>query len=225
MQGGFNKCPNGHYYQGVTCPYCPQQVTTGDSSTQTLDNEAKTQIYGGVGNTSTQGTVTKTQIIDGFGSGNTSTIADNSSTASQGGRSGRQGANNADSHTVFGDEVEVETPAGEIKTEKQYRSARRLVGWLVTYSFDKMGIDFKLYEGRNIIGRDADCSITINDRMVSGKHAILLFRADKYSITDSQSAHGTFVNDEDIELEPRYLKDGDVIRMGETVFKFRTSLF
>ena len=73
-------------------------------------------------------------------------------------------------------------------------------------------------------GRDVDCNITINDGRMSGKHAVLLFRANKYSLTDSQSSHGTFVNDEDIELEPRYLKDGDIIRMGNTTFKFRTSL-
>ena len=95
---------------------------------------------------------------------------------------------------------------------------------MVTYSFDAMGVDYKLYEGRNVIGRDQDCNITVNDGMISGKHAILLFRADKYSLTDNQSSHGTFVNDEDIELEPCYLNDGDIIRMGETIFKFRTSL-
>ena len=86
-----------------------------------------------------------------------------------------------------------------------------------------MGADFKLYEGRNVIGRDIDCNICVNDNMVSGRHAVILFRAGKYSITDSQSSHGTFVNDNDIELEPCYLQDGDVIRMGKTLFKFRSS--
>jgi pSer/pThr/pTyr-binding forkhead associated (FHA) protein len=87
-----------------------------------------------------------------------------------------------------------------------------------------MGMDFKLYEGRNIIGRDLDCQITIADKTVSGKHALILFRAGKYSISDQQSTQGTFVNDEDINLEPRYLKDGDMIRIGQTVLKFRTSI-
>lgn len=94
---------------------------------------------------------------------------------------------------------------------------------MVSYTLDAMGVDFKLYEGRNVIGRDAECNISVNDNMVSGRHAVILFRAGKYSITDSQSTHGTFVNDEDIELEPRYLQDGNLIRMGKTLFKFRTS--
>lgn len=104
------------------------------------------------------------------------------------------------------------------------RFSRKLVGWLVTYSNDPLGMDYKIFEGRNIIGRDMDCNISVNDGRVSAKHAVLLYRAGKYSITDTQSSHGTFVNDEDIELESKYINDGDVIRVGSTVFKFKSSL-
>ena len=86
-----------------------------------------------------------------------------------------------------------------------------------------MGVDFKLYEGRNIIGRDLDCQISLDDNTVSAKHAVLLFRAGRYSITDQQSTQGTFVNGEDIELVPKYLNDGDIIKVGQTIFKFRSS--
>ena len=98
------------------------------------------------------------------------------------------------------------------------------MGWLETYSNDPLGMDYKLFEGRNIIGRDMDCNISVNDGRVSAKHAVILYRAGKYSITDQQSSHGTYVNDEDIELNPRYLNDGDIICVGKTIFKFRTSL-
>ena len=106
----------------------------------------------------------------------------------------------------------------------EVRSSRKLVGWLVSYTLNDMGVDFKLFEGRNVIGRDLDCQISVNDPSVSAKHAVLLFRAGHYSITDQQSTSGTFVNGEDIELAPRYLNDGDTIRVGKTAFKFRTSL-
>ena len=127
--------------------------------------------------------------------------------------------------TVFGDDFDTggTSAQGQQGTSQGYRSTRKLVGWLVTYSLDPMGVDFKLYEGRNIIGRDLDCNITVNDNMVSAKHAVILFRSGKYSITDQQSSHGTFVNGEDIDLEPRYLNDGDSINMGKTTFKFRTA--
>jgi hypothetical protein len=54
MQRRFNKCPNGHYYQGATCPYCPRQATTGDSPTQIVDGDTKHNSMGGVGNAPTQ---------------------------------------------------------------------------------------------------------------------------------------------------------------------------
>ncbi|MDR1594870.1 MAG: FHA domain-containing protein [Prevotellaceae bacterium] len=217
MNNGFKKCSNGHYYQGATCPYCPQ-ASTGSNATQTME----TNSGGNASNAPTVGD--RTQLMGGLGTNNVFTVPDNASNVPAG--PGNRGNNRLQGGTVFGDDVEVETPTGNVIVEQQYRSTRKLVGWLVTYSFDKIGVDFKLYEGRNIIGRDVDCNITLNnDQMISGKHAILLFRSDKYSITDQQSSHGTFVNDEDIALEPHYIKDGDVIRMGHTVFKFRSSLF
>ena len=93
----------------------------------------------------------------------------------------------------------------------------------MSYTIDESGVDFRLYEGRNVIGRDSDCQIVIPDMSVTGRHAILLFRNGKYSITDQQSSNGTYVNDEDIELEPRYIQDGDIIRIGDTILKFRSS--
>ncbi|MDR1348836.1 MAG: FHA domain-containing protein [Prevotellaceae bacterium] len=217
MANEFKQCPNGHYYQGVSCPYCKGGNSAGNNTS------LKTEVFVSGGNASSQIPTevqgsggTQTTVIDGQ-----QTIADNA------GGGGARNITPPTNRTVFGDEDETEilvTPTGQQIEKKAYRSTRKLVGWLVTYSFDAMGVDYKIYEGRNIIGRDMDCNITVNDKMMSGKHAVLLFRADKYSLTDSQSSHGTFVNDEDIDLEPRYLKDGDVVRMGETTFKFRTSL-
>lgn len=203
---GFKKCPNGHYYKdGLTgCPYCPKGNAAADSGiapTQIIGSDRPTEVFGNRNDG-------RTRPVDGF---NRPTVVDVDAPFNG-------------NHTVFGDDVEVETPSGNIKVEQQFRSTRKLVGWLVTYSHDTMGADYKLYEGRNIIGRDMDCGITVADKMMSGKHAVLLFRSNQYSLTDTQSSHGTFVNDEDIELELRYLKDGDIIKMGSTVFKFRISL-
>ncbi len=159
--------------------------------------------------------------IDVCGGGTRTMMMDEQETVLE----GRQKPIGGYSRTVFGDEEEeIRNYNVQGEPKKTPRYVRKLVGWLVTYSLDELGVDYKLYEGRNVIGRDTDSNITVNDCRMSGKHAVLLFRANKYSLTDCQSSHGTFVNDEDIELEPRYLKDGDVIRMGNTVFKFRTSL-
>lgn len=209
MANEFKKCPNGHYYQGSHCPYCkPNNVERSTS--------AETEIYGsGVGQAPTE------PMSEPGGPINT-TVVDADPTVVTNGGTSRPG-----SRTEFfdGDDEPGYSPQGNGFGVNQggYRETRKLVGWLVSYTLDSMGVDFKLYEGRNIIGRGAECNISVNDNMVSGRHAVILFRAGKYSITDSQSTHGTFVNNEDIELEPRYLQDGDLIRMGKTLFKFRTS--
>ncbi len=209
MSAEFKQCANGHYYQGVSCPYCKTGNQAGAATS------LKTSVFmGGTGET------TEIDPMNGgcTGGGNTTTVIDGNTVVT-----GPHGPTRG-SRTVFGDDDEgAQNPSG-CSPKKEPRYGRKLVGWLVTYSFDELGEDYKLYEGRNIIGRDVDCNITVNDGRMSGKHAVLLFRSNKYSLTDSQSSHGTFVNDEDIDLEPRYLKDGDIIRMGTTVFKFRTSL-
>jgi len=207
----FKQCPNGHYYQGVSCPYC--KANSGNAGNKT----AKTEAF--VDNDFENSPISTEMQYDGE---KRDTVF-----AGQEPFGNNSGRNISPANrTVFGDENEIEiTSTGQRIEKKIYRESRKLVGWLVTYSLDTMGTDYKLYEGRNIIGHDSkDCNIVVNDNMMSSKHATLLFRANKYSITDNQSSHGTFVNDEDIELAPRHLNDGDMIRMGETIFRFRTSL-
>lgn len=94
---------------------------------------------------------------------------------------------------------------------------RKVVGKLIHSD----GEEFQLYDGRNFIGRDIDSNITVNDSMVSFKHAVIIFRSGKYSIIDQQSSYGTFVNGKDIDLDPCYLNDGDEIKIGQTIFLFK----
>ena len=215
---GFKRCPNGHFYQESLseCPYC--QNANGnlkDSRTVNIDLDSKnstipTQVQPTQGSPSSTGT--KTQVMGDFGT-DAPTIPVSPSNSI--GKSSNQ--------TVFGDEVLETAQDGSQQVKFQQRSTRKLVGWLVSYSFDPMGVDFKLYEGRNMIGRDVDCNVTVNDRLMSGKHAIILFKNDKYKISDNMSSHGTFVNDIDIEDEHYELHDGDIIKLGATIFKFRKS--
>lgn len=219
MSKEFKTCPNGHYYQGDFCPYCKTggvQANGGTLKTEVFVSDSGSSDFSGVSSGDVPTVNTNT-------SGDKTTILDNKNGQDGRTRVGTGKTKRTATHTQFGDtDGEVDAgPNGAFSAE--LRSARKLVGWLVSYSLDAMGVDYKLYEGRNIIGRDNECSITVPDPMVSAKHAVLLFRSGKYSITDSQSSHGTFINDEDIELEPRYLKDGDIIRIGRTVFKFRTA--
>lgn len=204
MEGEFKKCPNGHYYQGTECPYCRK---TFDTSTVEVGETKKTEIFRGEDTTPTDPNIDMPTVNVGE-EGQERTIIVN-------GPRGYVG------QTVFGEPTEF----GEDGSVRGYRKGRKLVGWLVTYTGDVSGMDFKLYEGRNIIGRNvAECNIVINDARISNIHAVILYRAGKYSIKDNQSSHGTFVNGEDIELDARYLQDGDIIKIGGTTLKFRSSL-
>lgn len=98
---------------------------------------------------------------------------------------------------------------------------RRLVGFLVTYNRTPNGRAYNIYEGRNFIGRDASCDISIpDDDQMSGKHMSILYRNadDKFKFRDEQSSNGTFVNKE--LLDDGELANYDIIRAGSTIFIF-----
>ena len=216
MEGEFKQCPNGHYYQGDSCPYC-KTSTSNVGEVPTL----KTEIFAG-GSEEGRRFTTEFQGYDSDESRATVIIGQRTAKNDV----GEKNAISPPNRTVFGDETEViETPDGKKVEKKIYRKSRKLVGWLVTYSFDAMGVDFKLYEGRNTMGHDMDCSITVNDHVMSGKHATILFQDNIYFLKDEFSTHGTFVND--VKMYPnssQEIKDGDRICLGKTTFKFRTAL-
>lgn len=98
---------------------------------------------------------------------------------------------------------------------------RRLVGFLVCYNRFPQGKAFNIYEGRNYIGRDASCDISIpDDNQLSGRHMSILYRAvdNKFKFRDEQSSNGTFVNKE--LLDDGTLENYDIIRIGSTLFIF-----
>lgn len=96
--------------------------------------------------------------------------------------------------------------------------SRKLVGWLVSYSLDPNGKDFRLFEGKNLIGSSSENDIVIPDPTVSKKHFTILQRHGKFLIKDEFSTNGTFVNGEMLsEGELRY---GDIITIGNTSLIF-----
>lgn len=103
------------------------------------------------------------------------------------------------------------------------KNNRKLVGWLVSYTIDENGVDYKLFEGRNSIGADAGNDIVLaNDSSISSKHLTILFRLGTFKYKDELSTNGTFINDQ--IAEEGNLADGDMIKIGATVFRFRSAL-
>jgi hypothetical protein len=98
----------------------------------------------------------------------------------------------------------------------------KLVGWLVSFTKDPAGNDYRIREGRNVIGSDVHCDIQIpNDRSVSGIHAIIMCRDGKVYIRDNDSMNGTFVEDADIFGKGSVqIEDKTRIRLGDSEFTF-----
>jgi DNA-binding winged helix-turn-helix (wHTH) protein len=81
-----------------------------------------------------------------------------------------------------------------------------------------------LREGTNVIGRGTDSSIWIDAPGVSRHHACIVIRGDEALIEDLGSKNGTYVADERVTA-PRCLDDGNQIRFGSVVVRFRVAGF
>jgi diguanylate cyclase (GGDEF)-like protein len=69
------------------------------------------------------------------------------------------------------------------------------------------------------LGRDATCEIRITRESVSRFHAELRRDLDRgWRVVDLESTNGTYVNER--EVHEAWLRDGDLIRFGDVVFKF-----
>ena len=198
----FKLCENGHYYPQALndCPYCPKSAS-GFSQQMIGEN--------------TSGGLDKTKMTD-----------NNQQIPSLFGGGGVGSGGNLSRTQVFTGGNDIDFGGSSFGNNSPFKpqqqsTGRKLVGWLVSFTIDPNGIDYKLYEGRNLLGSDAGCDIPIiNDPAVSGKHLTILHRMGHFKFKDELSTNGTFIND--VFEEEGNLKDGDVVRMGDTIFKFRS---
>jgi len=102
------------------------------------------------------------------------------------------------------------------------KSKGKIVGWLITYSKNRDGVDFRLRIGHNRVGAHPACDIVVDDDTVSGSHAVIVYRDGRCLIKDDLSRNGTFVNGVEI-TEARTLQNYDQIRVGNTTLTFVAS--
>jgi hypothetical protein len=96
-----------------------------------------------------------------------------------------------------------------------------VVGWFVAITGDQKGEDFRIHDGQNVIGSAPDADIHLRDTAVSGKHASLRYKDQKFFLTDLDSSNGTFLNDGPNPIAREELKDNDIVRIGEVSLKFK----
>ena len=83
------------------------------------------------------------------------------------------------------------------------------------------GERFDLIGGLSI-GRSRDADVQIEDRYASGVHARVFNRDGRTFVEDMSSTNGTLLNDATLKGEAELL-DGDVVRIGDTEFRFEGS--
>lgn len=192
-------CPNGHQYDssiyGDKCPFCPDCNHT--------------QVnFGAAGVGETQ----KTAVNNDFGGGGYN-VGATAPTAPYfpdmpdvpGGGGG---------HTVIRSVGQPGMPNPD--------GGRKVIGVLVSYSHNPAGDVFKVYEGRNIVGRDHACDISfpMDDKM-SGRHLLLLFREAEGIVwaNDENSSNGTYINGKFAGTRTE-LHTNDIIVIGSTKLVF-----
>ncbi|TAE74941.1 MAG: FHA domain-containing protein [Bacteroidetes bacterium] len=212
----FRLCDNGHYFPQTleNCPYCPKPTSKGGSGQTALGNKNNDE-------SGTQGNLARTQIFGGNQPKDDGGFPNLNIPKSQGGG----GGGNLNRTQIFSGNNSFPDFGGGFASPQQFQpelgsQGRKMVGWLVSFTIDALGIDYKLYEGRNLIGSDDGCDIPVNDDAVSSRHLTILHRMGQFKFKDEFSTNGTFIND--VFMEEGNLKDGDMIRIGDTIFKFRS---
>lgn len=224
-------CPNGHNYDpniyGNECPLCPPPGGFN------AGNGPKTSLAGAYGPGSAPGPAPMAGPAPAGGMRTVVGAAPaNPAPASAGAtyRAGATGAADPAGATQYRPGENNASSAGNPRTVIRHAGnnksagatpSRKLVGFLVTYNRDANGRAYNIYEGRNFIGRDASCDISIpDDNQMSGRHLSILYRNadDKFKFRDEQSSNGTFVNKE--LLDDGELQNYDIIRAGSTLFIF-----
>jgi len=93
---------------------------------------------------------------------------------------------------------------------------------LIQDSENGAGIKLSIEKQRTTIGRDESNDISLDDELASKHHAVLEVICTeediRFLIQDLNSTNHTFVNDEPVDLYQ--LKDGDLIRIGMSNFRF-----
>lgn len=195
---GYKRCEKGHFYKETLdeCNFCPN-TENNNSGTEVLDS-------GSVNNENDTIPTEKTQV---FGGGETSSAEVSSSTKE---------TFDPNKTTISGSAQSQDSSGNKVI------SKRKLRGWLVSFDIEEFGVDFKILEGRNTIGKSSSNDISIQDGQISGSHGVILYRGNKFYLTDELSTNGTKLNGEElVPRDPYELNDGDEIQVGDTNLLFK----
>lgn len=230
----YKTCEKGHFFASnfSVCPYCnPSKSDKEDSEsskhskatemTRLIVDDDKTRIIqkGGA-----QKDDDKTTIVSDLEKRKQYSSEDPSHSSKT--RSKTEKIDSGDQTTIIRNPKATSEPDRTIIVGRaQSRKSRKLVGWLVSYTLASDGIDFKIFEGKNQIGRDSQADIRITeDPSVSSSHGTIFYRTGKFYFRDEFSSNPSYINGEEVFPENTTpIKDGDKIKIGANIFLFRTA--
>src|SRR6185437_16871485 len=93
------------------------------------------------------------------------------------------------------------------------RERRATIGSDMPFRLRYLAHDLELPIGEFVVGRSTDCQLSLDDPLVSRRHAVLRVRRDGVSVQDLGSRNGVVVNGTKISGE-RELAGGDKVAIG-----------
>ena len=82
------------------------------------------------------------------------------------------------------------------------------------------GQEVPLFHGANVLGRDANADVCVDDTTVSRRHATITIDAHDVFIEDLDSKNGTFVDGEKVN-GTMPLRDGQTVLLGDASLQYR----
>ncbi|MBI3812051.1 MAG: GGDEF domain-containing protein [Nitrospirae bacterium] len=116
--------------------------------------------------------------------------------------------------------MDDETTTGSVHlARRRMDSINYHLACLVIVAGPRLGERFPLAKDRTVIGRQKGADVSIDDTLISRKHAEVVRKPDGAVVLhDLDSKNGTFCNDE--QIREAGLKEGDLIRIGSAMIQY-----
>ena len=105
---------------------------------------------------------------------------------------------------------------GTVELEVTDPNAHRPQDWALRSESDLLASRFHALGTSTVIGRDPACDLTIDDNLLSRRHARLLLEEDRLKVIDLGSANGTFLNGK--KIQEAVAHPGDELRFDQHCF-------
>ena len=129
--------------------------------------------------------------------------------------------------TSEADRTRIVRPSGSNSgsEDAEQDQERRIVGWLVTFDDLPSGVDHRIREGQNPVGRNTDCKVRVSDDPeMSGRHGMLLFREGGLWFKDEMASNATIIDGKAVGPgQTVEVKDGAHLKMGSYTYLYRAA--